>query len=201
MNVYTYHQWLQGWGDQSEILELWRSSWERNGWNPVVLDELKASQHPSWMHLNTVKRHQFPSRNPKGYDLACWHRWFAFAVAGGGMMVDYDVINNGFKPGDLSPAEPVIHEQYRVPCCVSADRRGAEQIVSDIMNHGPKVRDGHYSDMFFFQDSAYRHTKDCREFRHDGWERAKLIHFATGACHQAGTTKVTAIRSLIPNDL
>ncbi len=194
MNVYTFYEFLDGWGNQDEAIGLWLDSWRKNGWNPVILDQRVASRHAEWQRFNTWKRHQLPSVNPAGYDLACWHRWFAFDVMGGGVMVDYDVINRSLKPDEVILGAPIILEQCRVPCAVAADAKGAHDITTAIMDHAPKPRGDHYSDMYFFQDTNWPQIRTCREFGHDGWEEGKLIHFATGACRKAGLSKIQAIR-------
>lgn len=196
MNVYCYYQPLNACGDRHREVEAWCHNWRGRGFTPVVLDQTIAERHPQWDCLKNRKSLEFPSINPDGYDFACWARWLALDVMGGGLMVDYDVGNRDLKPDEVILGYPVILEPQRVPCAVATNDRGATLIADTIMSHQAKPRGNHYSDMFFFQDSNFPNLKVCVELGHPGWETAKLIHFATGACHKYGGNKLNYIQSL-----
>lgn len=196
MIVYTYYEYLRAWGDQSELLRVWADSWKSNGWKTQVLSQGNCIHHPRWQTFKLARAPVLKSVNPAGYDFACWARWFAFANLGGGIMVDFDVINRSLRPNDLpAPSSPVILEQHRVPCAVTANAHFANEICDGIINHQiPPVE--HYSDMHWFQQTPWPHVKICREYEQTGWKTAPLVHFSTRACHGTNT-KVAAIRKAL----
>jgi hypothetical protein len=196
--VYTYYQFLASWGDQGELMALWAESWRRMGWDPVVLNQGHARNHPQWVDFINRVQPKFNSINPAGYDEACWQRWLAFDVMGGGLMVDYDVINVNWRHPVTLPPGVLILEQHRVPCAVAADSSGASNIVNHIMSHEAAPRGGHYSDMYMAQNNMlWPHDRVCREYDGYEWRGGNLVHVATGACHRAGRRKVDVARELI----
>jgi len=116
MNVYTYYDnVLEISSDaQLELIEIWKESWKKNGWNPIVLD--KSFLNCSDNEMNYLKN--LPSVNPKNYELSCFLRWNAMSNIGGGWMCDYDVINCGFSPSDAEKYESMSILQMNVPCLV-----------------------------------------------------------------------------------
>lgn len=167
-----------------------------NGWNPVVLDVGVASKHKDWVAFNAGRIHGLPTRNPAAYERACWRRWLAFDVVGGGVMVDYDVMNVSLKPDDVILGPVLILDVHRVPCAVAADAHGATEIAHEVMTHKPKPRDDHWSDMLMFIDSKWPHIKICREVDHPDANAAKLLHYSTRACKQIGfQSKEQAIKN------
>lgn len=63
----------------------------------MVLCEADAARHPKFAEYKR-KFWELPTEYGHDYEAACFLRWVAMAVWGGGMMVDYDVINYGFAP-------------------------------------------------------------------------------------------------------
>ena len=101
MNIYTYYDEVLE--NQIEIIEIWKESWRKNGWNPIVLDQ--QSINCSDVEIEYLEN--LPSVNPKKYEMACFLRWNAMSNIGGGWMCDYDVINLGFSPDDSKKYESV----------------------------------------------------------------------------------------------
>ena len=201
--VYTYYEFVPGLVRDDAVMMLWRESWQRHGWEPRLLSRHDANRHPrSEAFMAKVRR--FPTRNPANYDLVCWYRWLAFARAGGGLMTDMDTINHGLTPDAIQMGAPMIEEMARVPCMVSADAAGAEQIVADILTGTVPPGIDHYSDMIFFQASGYPHQASCRELGHPGWREAGAVHFSRHACRIWNDQNLTRIqkagliRKLIP---
>lgn len=105
MNVYTYYDHVPGlWSHDSQVklLDVWQRSWANAGWNPVVLNEDFVRSNPRY---DFFKYHFWNKPTTYGHDYcgACFMRWLAVAQAGGGMLTDYDVINYGFEPREVSP--------------------------------------------------------------------------------------------------
>jgi hypothetical protein len=180
--VFTFHEYLPAWGNQSELISLWADSWRTHGWEPEVLNVGDCRRHKRWHTFNLARSPVLKSKNPAGYDHWCWARWIALAARDGGLMTDYDTINFGLRPEDLNPpSSPIILEQHRVPCAVITNAYFAEQIVELIFSHTAPMS-GHHSDMFMFQASKWPHTRHCRQYLGVDWEDAPLVHFSTGAC-------------------
>jgi len=136
MRVYTYYEPLKEMQDSTYLIELWKQSWNRNGWDPIVLDERRAKEHPQFEHyLKTVS--QFPTVNPKNYEAACFKRWLAMEKLGGGWLVDYDVMNYGFKP--VKHADKLtLHAGDWCPCVTSGNQGAFSSAIAAFQSyHGP----------------------------------------------------------------
>lgn len=77
--------------EQFAQAHLWKASWERAGWDCVMLNQthLGSPALPAIMH----KIAAFPYK-----DQFRFLRWSGLWNAGGGWMTDYDVANLGFTP-------------------------------------------------------------------------------------------------------
>jgi hypothetical protein len=110
MNVYTYYQHIpELWSEESQkgLIDVWRRSWEKCGWNPIVLTEEVAKKHPRYDEFKR-KFWAFPTPFGSNYEGTCFMRWVAMVVAGGGLMTDYDVINYGFPPCAPDPEKLTV---------------------------------------------------------------------------------------------
>lgn len=192
--ICCFYDRVVGLADAREMISLWGQSWRSFGWEIYVLGMEHARAHPLFAKFNEHVT-LFHSRNVGNYDHLCWLRWLAFANAGGGVMTDYDVINRCLISQDIDPSAPTIHEATRVPCMVSADASGAQEIVDTIFNMTPpKNRREHFSDMVLFQRSPYPHVPTCIEFEHAGWQEAKCVHFSRHAVHKWNKENKTGVR-------
>lgn len=181
MRVYTYfHPVPQiDFLEECKLHALWKRSWMDSEFIPMTLTHQTAEMHPKFAEFDRKVR-SFPSINPPGYDIACWHRWLALAVSGGGLMVDYDMICRAFSEEMLQFPNPVtILDRGGVPCAVYATELGAEQIVNDILTFEHKHDGKHYSDMFFFQARGYPREENLTlPFGHPDWQMAPAVHFS-----------------------
>lgn len=92
--MYTYFASVKALHPEPELLQKWKRSWAKAGWDAEILTEEDARAHPQWPKLHLALR-RLPSSNPTGYDAACYFRWLAVAARGGGWLSDYDVLNYG----------------------------------------------------------------------------------------------------------
>ena len=116
MKIYTYYTNIR-FRDQDELIHLWKESWERMGFEAIVLNEKYAQMHPDYQDFIDKIRfiHSKVTGKPiKLYGLCCYVRWLAYAMVGRDedpttpamnerfLVSDYDVINNGWKPSYFS---------------------------------------------------------------------------------------------------
>ena len=197
MKVYTYFDpTVQRCGlpPQDGVLRLWAESWKKFGWTPRVLTDRLARMSPDFdQYLARINK--LPTVNAREYENACYLRWLALQDAGGGWMVDYDVINFGFRPRKGVGEVEMLDCTY-VPCAVWANKMGSAKICGMIYKHRPKTE--HVSDMTIFKTQFARKAFGLPgtavvEYSVPGWEKAPLVHFAAGKCRHF-PSKVEAIR-------
>jgi hypothetical protein len=153
--VYTYFE-DQGMGDEP-ALEVWRDVWAKAGWDPVVLSQKDAERHPRYDEM--VRRFsEYPTVNAPGYELACYLRYLAMAVVGGGFMTDYDVINVNVPPPptcDWLPNDGAFttHEKF-VPSVATGTAAEFDRVVNEFYDvdvnavlQATGSGDNHVSDM------------------------------------------------------
>jgi hypothetical protein len=201
MIVYTYYDPIVPGGRSpahSGVLRLWSESWRRKGWEPRVLGPRDAKKHPH--HARFLRRmREYPTINPREYEDACYLRWLALDKAGGGLMVDYDVINMGFAPRRGKGAIEMLDPTY-VPCAVFANSDGIRRICYELEVFNPKGAT-HVSDMHIFKSRFDEKTfgppgTECVEFTVEGWASAPLVHFASGKV-RGFPSKAAAIQSAL----
>jgi len=99
MNVYTYYEDI-GFEKQDQLIDLWRSSWEQAGFNPVVLDLHHVKKNPyysEFVHKLSEIHLTITGKDISDYCLSCFLRWMAYSTIDEDSMIvcDYDVINCG----------------------------------------------------------------------------------------------------------
>lgn len=205
MRVFAYYEPVPGLPRPDKLLDLWRDNWKEYGWEPTIVGESLAREHPNYpTYRDRVAT--YPTVNFAGYDRACFLRHMAMIHAGGGLLVDYDVINRGFtvEHGEEawaaafygSPHHVLMLERYKVPCAIMASPFGFEQIVG-ILEHYPVNGDPHVSDNTILskRDDLASHAW-CHEFLGGGnlretgpeapWRSSKLIHFSNNSFNKLG---------------
>jgi len=204
MKVFTYHDAAVGL-TRPELIELWKRSWAKNGFDPVVIGPEEAIQHPNFSEFHAAVG-RFPTTNPRAYEDACYLRWLAMETSGGGLMVDTDVMNYGFGPDNLhlanSKGDPysgmVCLEPSGVPCAVFGPREGYEYVWKKMRDIGSNSRLEHISDMTLFQLTGPTCTCDCSEFMREWngrvtsgriWHMFPLVHFSTGSMIRVGRSR------------
>jgi len=187
--VYAYHELCDGFDNQG-VIDLWKESWSAWGWTPVILGPADAMRYASIEgYLRAVEK--LPTMNPPGYDLACYKRWVAMVVRGGGLLTDYDVMNYGFTPemaGADTAAYPntLVFFEDRVPSAVAGNEDAFAFAVRVIekAEPGPQdVYDGrpHLSDMTILQRVWGAPWLQCVphvvQWSVPGWREARLVHY------------------------
>lgn len=100
MKIYTYYQKTNH-DKQPELIDLWKISWSRQGYEPIVLGLEDAKRHPYFETLNTEMRRIFKEITNKEigeYGMSCWFRWLSYATQEDEKFYvsDYDAINVNF---------------------------------------------------------------------------------------------------------
>ncbi len=165
------------------VLSLWKNSWRKNGWLPIVLTREDAKKHNLYEKILT-KVIEFPTVNPKQYEIACFMRWVAIAAIGGGFMSDYDVINYHFLPIDI-PSEVTVYHSLNPGLVGGNGAAFDDTLLSLILNNVTSanfklVSDKlHYSDMYLFLQfpSMFHHVPISKLIGAEGWQNASLVHY------------------------
>ena len=194
MRIYTYHEALPGYPDQTPLLDVWRKSWERHGFECVVLGEEHASRHPWFADLDGWDWLKL-SVNPWPYTRACYVRWMAYTQAGEGEVrfCDYDVLNHSLTPKDVPVPRPSglwLGDRDSVPCFGVATRSAIDGVIrlfrnAALMRQAGKlcVQDD-LSDMNLIRDFGEVTRRDLVALHGDG-RRRPLIHFSN-SCFPEG---------------
>lgn len=197
MKIFTYYE--EALPDQLDLIELWKESWLRMGWEPHVLGLKHAKDFPEFDRLDALLFAK-PAVNPKAYEMTCFRRWMAMASIGGGWMCDYDVVNMSL--------EPIKYEGFiigcgHVPCLVCARPIDYADTIRKMAMCPPAVREivnkqEHFSDQYFLSvnQSLFRKIGICDELGQHG-KSSYTIHCCAGACHKAGGSKKSIMENLV----
>lgn len=107
MKIYTYYQNINH-SLQNELIDLWKFSWSRQGYDPIVLNLEDAKKHLYFETLDTEMRkisNEITGKQITDYGMSCWFRWLAYATQTEEKFYvsDYDAINVNFpitEPND-----------------------------------------------------------------------------------------------------
>lgn len=118
-----------------ELISLWKESWQKNNWSPVVLNKEYARQHPKYHeydidNLNNKLYNNWPN---KRYIRACYRRLFAYCYFANKnssvLWADYDVINYSFKSTSNIQYNTILGSGTSV---VFLDNHGSNNIINNI---------------------------------------------------------------------
>lgn len=183
--------------DERKLICLWIESWRNKGFDPVVLNESWAERHPLFEAYRD-KVSQFPSTNPAGYDLSCFLRWMAVAVAeteDTATMADYDVFNYGFAPL-IAGNSKITAYQGHVPCLVSGRPKSFLGMCKLFMDFIPREGETHVSDMSILASLTPIQSDKIITFNHPiiksygepGWDKSPAVHYPNGVMSPAKLT-------------
>lgn len=206
MKVFAYFEQIPGMKPDLQLLDSWRRSWEHYGWQPEELSREQAFARAPAAAARIVQSPELGRGPcPEGYNYATHLRWCAFAPIGG-LIVDYDVINNGFTPAELDrlkakhdPEAPIFLNACPCCCAVYAEPSAAAKMLARILEHEEfarvaynpkhpepwKMFPGELSfvchDQAIFErfkdDWQYPAQSLVTEFGDGDWRNAPLIHF------------------------
>ena len=176
--------------ERQTTIRIWEANWRKRGWSTKVLTPANAAQHPRFREFLERCVNATPPENPAKYGVERWIRWLAFALDGGGLLVDFDVLNRAYPQANIpNGTDIVILARESRPCAVLATKEGAERLVNDILAHKPPYTD-HFSYMYFFmQGGKYPTSELCIEAGDTDWQEAPLVHYSGNACRLAERNK------------
>jgi hypothetical protein len=159
MKIYTYYQDINH-SSQNELIDLWKFSWSRQGYEPIVLNLQDAKNHPYFETLNIEIRRIFneiTGRTITNYGMSCWFRWLAYAIQEDEKFYvsDYDAINLNFLVSE--PNDQLHLMDFACPFLASGTPKQFEQLckafveVSNQRIEILKQQASHYHDQEFFQ--------------------------------------------------
>lgn len=188
--------------DELRLSLHWSDRWRAAGWEPFVLTEWQARQHPMFVEYQKAVS-LFPSINPPLYEYSCWVRWLALAQVGGGFMSDFDLIpypTEAIKLFDINPEQAAKLQMFQrvSPSFVHASKKVCEQLCELFMTgkYGRrKIGDkDHASDQYAlenigekFPDLIERHDL-VKGYCDDHWETAPFVHYSNSATMPRGKT-------------
>lgn len=199
-HVFTYYSSVPSLYDEASqraLIDVWARSWAKAGWAPVIIQEKYFKHTPGYAFLK--KRFlQHPTEYGDDYTLACYMRWAAAAHYGGGMLVDYDVINYGFEPRHAIPDRMIIFCDEPPASvfmgAVLGTKKHFEKMV-DIFatwtirpeDTGAQANWWYYNDLMILERLFHttHHNKPawlvkengCALFPYDSWRTARLVHY------------------------
>ena len=139
MKIYTYYEDIK-FLRQDDLINLWKISWLKNGFEPIVLGREDAESHPFYStfvkKLNEINKTMLGC-NMKPYCLSCFLRWLAYASQKeeSFYVSDYDVINTGVSLNEIS--QPVTNRVHfmdgNCPCFASGNPAVFELLCKDFI--------------------------------------------------------------------
>jgi hypothetical protein len=159
MKIYTYYQNINH-SSQNELIDLWKISWSRQGYEPIVLNLQDAKKHSYFDTLNSEMRKIFKEITNKeisDYGMSCWFRWLAYATQEDEKFYvsDYDAINVNFPITE--PSNTLHLMDFACPFLASGTPIQFENLckafveVSNERIDILKQQTDHYHDQEFFQ--------------------------------------------------
>lgn len=105
--IYAYYESIQTRNQPEEFscANIWKESWEKNGWEAVMLNNSHAKGSTLYQKLvsrilKTLPHFSLEDQNNLQRVIVRFTRWCALQAARGGWMSDYDCVNMGFTPQD-----------------------------------------------------------------------------------------------------
>jgi hypothetical protein len=216
MNVISYFNLIPNFQfsfESKELIDVWKQSWQKHGWNTILLDESHAKNNPLFdkLDLNNTEANFYRAINPSfwRYHRSCYCRLLAYCQYvrenGATLYADYDVMNYGFTPNTLNFAK---ENSYFCGerAVVYLGKHGAEQIENAIMQFSSEElkNDGSSADVYVMEryTSVFIPVKENLETNQKArWpyyyvghsfeynqDEAFLVHY-DGGCYGRGADK------------
>lgn len=183
MKIYTYYQDIN-FPEQNELINLWKISWSRHGYQPIALNLEDAKKHPYFATLNSEMRRIFneiTSKQITEYGMSCWFRWLAYATQAEEKFYvsDYDAINLNFLVAE--PSNQLHLMDQACPFLASGTPKQFENLckafveVSNERIEILKEKTNHYHDQEFF----YYNFTPLHNDNHEYFKNKYEIHMTS----------------------
>ena len=171
MKIYTYYQEIN-FSSQNELIDLWKVSWSRQGYEPIVLNLDDSKKHPYFETLNSEMRRickAITNKEISSYGMSCWLRWLAYATQTEEKFYvsDYDAINVNFPITE--PNDKLHLMDHACPFLASGTPKLFEALCKafvEVSNERIEVlkrHTKHYHDQEFFQYNFTRKFNESAE--------------------------------------
>tara|TARA_B100001778_G_scaffold328692_1_gene328509 strand:- start:4524 stop:5276 length:753 start_codon:yes stop_codon:yes gene_type:complete len=142
MKIYTYHEDVE-FKKQLELIKLWKESWSRQGFDPIVLDRNDAKQSPLYQQYydfvqNVHKKSVGIELKDNSYwmaaqlEIVAWH-----TIKEPSFISDYDVINKNWQCRWQDKHELKGKVHWRDDCCscfASGNSWGWKKYIQFLLN-------------------------------------------------------------------
>lgn len=165
MKIYTYYEDI-GFVNQLELIELWKESWSKNGYDAIVLGKKDVETHSFYDNFCAVIKNIHKSiigTEISAYGLSCFVRWLAYSnlkLHKRFYVSDYDIINKNYPV--IYPIDRLHLMDGLCPCIASGNSddftKLCHMFINITLNNLEKVKirttGPHYHDQEFF---VYNH--------------------------------------------
>ena len=201
MKIYTYYQDID-FSAQQELIDLWKESWSRQGYEPIVLSLEDAKKHSYFETLDTEMRKIFKeitNTEIAEYGMSCWFRWLAYATQADEKFYvsDYDAINVNFPITE--PSDKLHLIDNHVPFLASGTPTQFENLckafveVSNQRIEILKEQADHYHDQEFFQYNFMpQYNDDYQQLRNKHNILMTRNRYQLGGCIDPVENKILA---------
>ena len=181
------------------FLEIWKKSWEQNGWSPKILDKEYAITHPEYnkLKIGDITNHLYKDE-PHYYTISCYNRIMAYCKFvldyGPVLYADYDVINYGFGVDHpfLQDTNTVIGSGTSLALI---DEIGANDIINAIKyrveNYDESLTNLMHVFLKLTKKFKYNHKISNDILRaYDGCKESEFVHYHGGWVHLPDENKL-----------
>ena len=151
--IYSYYESIPTRRQEEEFgrANAWKESWEKHGWEPIMLNNSHAKGSPLFQKLVAKTLRVAPElsaadQNNFQKTIIRFVKWCALHAAGGGWMSEYDVVNSGFTKSDAENFEKkslvLFGDKKLFLFYVNEDmcRSCISTFISDDINIGPQIK-------------------------------------------------------------
>jgi hypothetical protein len=146
VKIYSYYDNIK-FDNQKELVSLWKISWEKQGFIPIVLSSDDAKKNTYYEEFVTKLKYihkEITGKELQQYGLSCYLRWLAYANQNEidcFLMSDYDVINRNFEIDDIKIESNEMNFLDRYcPCLAYGNSQSCFRFCKDIVDHSYKFK-------------------------------------------------------------
>jgi hypothetical protein len=204
--VFSYYDFRLGLKNDFKLIGLCAQSWAKHGWGFTLLNEEVAKRSEFYSAVKEKMR-AYPTVNNPEYELICFLRWCALEAVGGGLFIDYDMINYGFGCREFS-GDTILsyggknHIETTPP--VFLTHEGVRKLIQCFLTwpHGlafnlngrPHLSDMHVISVKLDWLNWIRENVCYVYERSEGWETAQLVHYSNSS--SANRDSIESIRPI-----